>query len=167
MEDKDTGLLLNAENIKLQRFYFEEMLHLLGINTLFRSIKNKNKQYDMYGELDANYNPPIVVPCIFNEHTDQYSMKKMGWIVEKDTTTPVIHVPYDLKGLEAGCLFIIPSGLDNSQGRVFRVIRMSNIAIYPASIACELGPVYESSFERSQLDMSNTDFNLLKPEEED
>ena len=38
----------------------------------------------------------------------------------------------------------MPSGLDTSKGRVFRVISMSNIMIYPASIACEIALEYES-----------------------
>lgn len=167
MENKDTGLLLNANNIKLHRFYFKQTVRLIGINVLFRSIKSNSKQYDIHGELDANYNPPIVVGCVFNEHTDQYTMRKLGWVVERDTTTPVIHVPYDLEGLEAGALFIIPSGLDHAEGRVFKVIRMSSIPIYPSSIACELGPIYASTFERSQLDVSSSNFNLLKEEEDE
>ena len=56
----------------------------------------------------------------------------------------MIHVPYDLPGLQVGALFTVPSGLDKSKGRVFRVISMSNIMIYPASIACEIALEYDS-----------------------
>lgn len=65
-------------------------------------------------------------------------------------------------------MFIIPSGLDNAEGRVFKVLRMTNSPIYPSSIACELGPVLVNEFERSQLhDFEHTNFNLLNDEEED
>ena len=168
MENKDTGLLLNANNIKLNRFYFKQTVRLIGINVLYRTPRKESKRYDLHGELDALYNEPVVVGCIFNDHTDQKTMKKLGWNAEREETTPVIHVPYDLQGLEAGCLFIIPSGLDHAEGRVFKVLDMSNIAVYPASIACKLGPVLKSEFENSQLhDFHQTDFNLLESEDED
>ena len=73
--------------------------------------------------------------------------------------------PYDLVDLQAGCLFVIPSGLDKAKGRVFKVIRMSTISVYPASISCEIGPVFENELEQSTLnEFTKTDFNLLKEE---
>ena len=155
MENKDTGLLLNKQDIELHRFYFEETVRLLGINVLYRAPRKEHKEYSLQGELhekiDALYTEPIVVGCIFNEHTDQKTMRKLGWNVERDEITPVIHVPYNVPDLQAGCLFEIPSGLDNAKARVFKVIDMSNIAVYPASIACKLGPVLKSDFERSNV----------------
>ena len=94
-------------------------------------------------------------------------MKKLGWNAERDETAPVIHVAYDLKGLQGGALFIIPSGIDGAEGRVFKVLDMSNIPLYPASIACKLGPVLKSEFERSQTqDYTHSNLNLLEEEED-
>lgn len=168
MENRDTGILLNKKNIELNRFYFKQALRLYGINVLYRAPRKDQKQYDIHGELDAKYTEPIVVGCIYNEHTDQKTMKKLGWNAEREETTPVIHVPYDIPNLEAGCLFEIPSGLDNAKARVFKVIDMSTIAIYPASIACKLGPMLKSEVEPSQIqDFQKTDFNVLNEEEDD
>lgn len=168
MEDRDTGLLLNKKNIELNRFYFKQALKLYGINVLYRAPRKDQKQYDLHGELDALYTEPIVVACIYNEHTDQKTMKKLGWNAERHESTPVIHVPYDTPNLEAGCLFEIPSGLDNSKARVFKVIDMSSIPVYPASIACKLGPMMQNELEHSQLiDFNKTDFNVLREEEDE
>lgn len=168
MENRDTGLLLNKKNIELNRFYFKQALKLYGINVLYRAPRKDQKQYDLHGELDALYTEPIVVACIYNEHTDQKTMKKLGWNAERDESTPVIHVPYDTPNLEAGCLFEIPSGLDNSKARVFKVIDMSSIPVYPASIACKLGPMMQNELEHSQLiDFNKTDFNVLREEEDE
>lgn len=168
MDNRDTGLLLNKEDLTIFREYFEEMVDLLGIFTLYRSIRKESKQYTLRGELDAVYNPPIRVGCIFQEYTDQKTMRKLGWNVERDSTTPVIHVPYDTPDLESGCIFIIPSHLDGAQGRVFKVLDMHTSTIYPASIACTLGPVLKTDFERSQVqDFKQNNFNLLKEEEEE
>ena len=95
-------------------------------------------------------------------------MRMLGWDAELNDTTTVIHVPYDLDQLQAGCLFIIPAGLDHVEPRVFKVIRMSNIAIYPSSIACELGPMYINDDIPSNLtDFTQSTFNVLDDESEE
>ncbi len=80
----------------------------------------------------------------------------------------MIHVPYDLEHLEQGALFIIPSGLDNAEGRTFRVINMQNIMVYPASIACEVAPEYENKDDLNiTTNFVNDNFTALKDNEED
>lgn len=80
----------------------------------------------------------------------------------------IIHVPYDLPGLQEGALFTIPSGLDDAEGRTFRVIAMSNIMVYPASIACEIAPEYFDNEEPATTkDFTNSNFNMLVDNEED
>jgi hypothetical protein len=67
-----------------------------------------------------------------------------------------------LPNVQAGSLFIIPSGLDNTKGRVFKVIRMSSIAVYPSEIICEIGPMFDDTSNSSDLhDFNTTNFNLL------
>ena len=168
MENKDTGLLLNKKNIELNRFYFAQTVKLIGINVLYRAPRKDQKQYDLHGELDALYTEPIVVGCIYNEHTDQKTMKKLGWNAEREESTPVIHVPYDTPDLQAGCLFEIPSALDNTKARVFKVLDLSVVPVYPASVACKLGPMMQNELEKSQVvDFNKTDFNLLNEDEEE
>lgn len=167
MKNEDTGLLLNEQNIKLSRSFFKEFLRLHGINVLYRSPITTSKEYNMYGELDINYNQPIQVRCIYDEHPTQKTMRKMGWKAELADTSTVIHVPYDMN-VEAGGLFIIPSGLDNSQGKVFKVLRMQTIAIYPASVTCELGPMLVNTTEKATIENFKTNnFNLLDDESDD
>ena len=68
----------------------------------------------------------------------------MGWVAELQESSSIIHVPYDLPNLQVGAQFIVPCGIDHAKGRVFRVISMQNIMVYPASIACEIAPEYYS-----------------------
>lgn len=166
MDRVDTGLLLNPTNIKLQRKYFKEMTKLKGLQVIYRAPR-ENKHYNGYGELDSFYYEPIVVGCIYDEHPNQKTTRKLGWAVELDEGTSIIHVPYDLPGIQNGALFIVPSGLDKAEGRLFRVIDMSNVSMYPASIACRIEPVYENTFEQSQFDHSDNNFNLLADDEDD
>lgn len=166
MDKVDTGLLLNPTNIKLQRQYFKEMTRLKGMQVIYRAPR-EDKHYNGHGELDTFYYDPIAVGCIYDEHPNQWTMKKLGWVAELNEDVSVIHVPYDLDKLQAGAIFILPSALDKAEGRVFRVIKMSTISIYPASVACQIGPWYENTFEESQLDHSDNNFTLLADDEDE
>lgn len=167
MDQRDTGSLLNRDDILLNRGYFSEMTELIGFKVVFRAPK-PGSRYNGYGEWDTYFEAPVAVGCIFEEHPNQWTMKKLGWDAELDKDKSVIHVAYDVPGLQAGGLFVVPSGIDGSVGRVFRVLRMSTTMMYPASVACELAPEYETTDEKSQLeDFTKTDFNLLDASEED
>ena len=143
----DYGFLLNKNNIQLHRTYFKEMVKLLGINCKYRA-PLANKEKDIHGDLQTGYKPEIIVGCLFEEHPDQKSLKKAGWVAELQEGSSMIHVPYDLPGLQVDALFEVPSGLDDGKGRLFRVISMSNIMVYPASIACEIALEYDSNDEQ-------------------
>lgn len=144
------------------------MCKLIGINVQYRAPIDSSKTYNLYSELDAHYTAPETIGCIFDEHPSQKTMRMLGWNAEVADTTTVIHVPYDTPELQAGCLFIIPAGLDHAEPRIFRVLRMSNIAIYPASIACELAITYFNDDVPSNItDFTQSTFNVLADESED
>lgn len=164
---KDYGLLINKD-IKLHRAWFKQMTALHGINCKYRA-PLKNKDYDINADLHTAYKPEIIVGCLFEEHPNQKSLKKAGWVAELQEGASVIHVPYDLPDLQVGALFEVPSGLDTGSGRVFRVISMSNIMVYPASIACEIALEYCTNDEQHLLtvDIERANMPLLIDREED
>ena len=171
MKQFDTGILLNEQNIKLHRNWFKQMTKLVGLNVWYQAptdTADDPKEYSDYGELHPKYGRGKVVGCIFDEHPSQKTMRMLGWNAEMAETTTVIHVPYDLPGLQAGARFVIPSGIDNAPPRVFKVLRMSTIAVYPASISCELGPVLESTLTEEEVTtFTSTNFNLLADESDE
>lgn len=169
MEEWKTGVLLNPDNIiKIQRPAFKQMVKLLGIRAGYRKPIPGAKQYNLYGELDAHFEPMEMVGCIYDTHPSQATMQKLGWNAEIADGTTIIHVPYDLDGLQAGCLFFLPSGIDDGKSRMYKVLRMSTIAVYPASIACELGPVLNNTTEAAVAeDFKTSNFNLLDGEQEE
>lgn len=164
MENK-YGTLLNS-NIKLHRDYFNEMCSLIGIQVIYRAPR-EGKHYTTYGELDSNFYEPLTVGCIFVEHPDQQTLKKIGWVSELQDTSSLINVPYDLPRLQQGALFIIPSGIDNAKGRVFRVVKLTNSIVYPSSITCEIIPEFEDSYEPRPQEYKHSSFNLLKGEDDE
>lgn len=160
------GLLLNKEDILLQRNYFNELVSLLGVKVKHRAPR-PGKHYTTYAEIQSNYFESESVGCIFVEHLDQRTMKKLGWNAELTTDATVISVPYDLSGVQQGSLFYIPSAFDNTPDRLFRVVEISSIMIYPASLTCRLVPEYTDTFSDNLFDHKRNSFNLLRPEEDD
>ena len=165
MNEQDVGLLLN-DNALLYRTWFEEAVKLIGIYVIFRA-PIAGKKYNGSGEFDDYFLPAVKVGCIFDEHPEQKTMKKLGWVSELTESTPIIHLPYDLPNLQVGSIVIVPSGIDNSQGRVFRIIDMNlSSMIYPSTIVCKLAPEYQSSMESQDLNHKDNNFNLLMQDEE-
>ena len=114
------GLLLNKNDILLQRNYFTELVSLLGVQVKHRAPK-PNKTYTTYAEIQSNYFECETVGCIFQDHPDQRTMKKLGWNAELSTEAAIISVRYDLSGLQQGSLFYIPSAFDNTDDRLFLI----------------------------------------------
>ena len=164
----DYGFLLSKNNIQLHRTYFKEMVKLLGINCKYRAPLS-NKENDNYGDLQTGYKPEIIVGCLFDEHPNQKSLRKAGWVAELQEGSSLIHVPYDIPDLQVGALFEVPSGLDDGKGRLFRVISLANIMIYPASIACEIALEYTSNDEQHLITVAHEmeDMPLLIDMEDD
>ena len=162
MEEQKYGILLTPD-IKLHRHYFNEMVKLLGIKVVYRAPK-LDKHWTNFTEIESNYQSPEVIGCIFEEHPTQKTMKKLGWDSELQTEESIISVPYDLHDIQVGALFIIPSGLDNTKGRLFRVTELSVGIVYPASITCRLVPEWEDAYTPTQSEFKHTSFNLLNNE---
>lgn len=159
------GLLNNWEDLTLYRGYFDEMVNLRGVKCIYKAPKH-SKHYSDQGELKSNYENGVLTGCIFTEHPDIKTLKKLGWASELNESSSLIHVPFDLDNLQVGALFIIPDTFNPKKGRVFRVVRMSTTMIYPASITCEIIPEWQNNFESSQMMYKNTDFNLLNTTDE-
>lgn len=166
LDDKDRYGILLGPDIKIFRQYFEEMVQLHGIKVIYYAPR-PDKHYTTYAEISSNYQQPDVVGVLFDEYPDQKSMKKAGWNAELQENASIIHVPYDLHDIQAGALFIIPSGLDHTKGRLFRVTQLANGIVYPASISCEIVPEYEDTLPTSKLNRTAQDFNLLRQVDED
>lgn len=165
MQDSRYGQLLNT-NTKLARQYFREAVKLLGINVIYRA-PYPGKHYTTYGEIDTNFEAPIMVGVLFYEHPSQKTLKKVGWVSELQEGSSLIEVDYDLPNLQKGALVIVPSGLDDGRGRLFRIISLQTSMVYPASVTCEIIPEYEDSVERpTDFDYSRNSFTLLSREDE-
>ena len=158
------GLLISGKDLLLQRKYFEECTKLIGVQVRHLAPR-PDKHYTTYSEIKSNYYEPVVTGCIFNEFPDQKTMRKFGWTAELDTQESIISVPYDLEGLQKGSLFYIPVAYDPSQYRLFRVVEISGIMIYPASLTCKLVLEYTDTVATNSTNYTRTSYNLLNRED--
>lgn len=159
--ERRTGVLVNKDTL-LQRKYFLEMARLRGFESSYR-YPLRDKTYSTQGELVSHYSAPQDVWCVLNENVDQRTRRKLGWNAEQLDSLMLISVPYDLEGIQVGALFTIPSAIDTAKDRLFRVIEMSTIPLYPASITCRIAPEYETEIEKAELkDFKTSTFNLLR-----
>lgn len=142
------------------------MVKYFGIQTIYRAPR-PDKHYTTYAEIETNFYEPQIVGCIFHEHPNQRTLKKIGWVSELQAEESLISVPYNLPNLQVGSLFIIPSGIDKAKGRVFRVTAMHNIMIYPASITCVIAPEYEDNRKIAPSTQIAGGVPLLNREEDD
>lgn len=53
------------------------MIKQYGINCKYRA-PLPGKRFDTHGDLKTDYYPEKIVGCIFQDHPDQKTMKKMG-----------------------------------------------------------------------------------------
>lgn len=161
--DNRYGRLITPD-IKLHRKWFDEMVRLIGIQVVYRAPR-KDKHWTSFAEIESNYQPSIVIGCIFDEHPTQQTMKKIGWVSELQKDSSLIHIAYDTPDIQQGALFIVPSGLDAGKGRLFRCVKLTNSIVYPASIACEIVPEYEDTYQNTNNDFMHSSFNLLNEED--
>lgn len=161
--DSRYGRLITPD-IKLHRKWFDEMVRLLGIQVVYRAPR-KDKHWTSFAEIEANYQPAMIIGCIFDEHPTQQTMKKIGWVSELQEDSSLIHIAYDTPDIQQGALFIVPSGLDDGRGRLFRCVKLTNSIVYPASIACEIVPEYEDTYQNTNNDFMHSSFNLLNEED--
>ena len=161
--DNRYGRLITPD-IKLHRKWFDEMVRLIGIQVVYRAPR-KDKHWTSFAEIESNYQPSIVIGCIFDEHPTQQTMKKIGWVSELQEDSSLIHIAYDTPDIQQGALFIVPSGLDDGKGRLFRCVKLTNSIVYPASIACEIVPEYEDTYQNTNNDFTRSSFNLLDEED--
>lgn len=72
------GLLNNSEDIKIHRHYFNELVSLLGVQCIFKAPRVESKHYSERGELKSVYEKGMVTGCIFQDHPDAKTLKKLG-----------------------------------------------------------------------------------------
>ena len=156
------------EDAKRWREYFKEMADLLGITVFYQHPLEDTKSYNLHGELETQYSELEETDVIFEEFPKQQTLRKLGWFSEGQEPMPMIQCSWDLPNIQIGSRFVIPSGIDNAKGRVFRVTKMSNELQFPANCYCQIAPDFDEvnkNRPENQRVESSTGFTYLKDED--
>lgn len=130
--------------------YFNEMLEMYGIDVLYYQRKEKCSEWNAVGELSANYYSPIEAKILFDQIPSVKTLKKLGWVTELDSQQPIVHMKYDLPGLQQGCLIKVKDPLSlSNDGRMFRITKMSTGIIYPFSITAQIVAIVGTDIEET------------------
>ena len=154
----------------MHRRYFQEMLKLYGIDAMYFEVKEETKTYNEAGEFSAYYKDPIPCQVIFDQVPKVSTLKKLGWTTEKDENQPIVHVDYELPGIQIGACFSIEDPLRPGKGRLFRISKMSLGIIYPSYITCQLvavlGDIPENTLQPNTANRRNKglDRKITRPE---
>lgn len=150
---------------KIFRKYANEALDAYGIPSAYFQLK-PGKTYKSAGELSGCYYDPIRTKIIFDQVPSLRTLKKIGWVTEFDTQQPIVHVKYDLPGLEVGCLFNVKDPFSKTKGRLFRITKMSAGILYPALITCQIVAVLGDEPEETVNPYDGLDSIFLDKEKE-
>lgn len=155
------------------RHYFKEMLDLYGIDGMYYEVIEETKKYNEAGEFSAYYKDPIPCQVIFDQVPKISTLKKLGWTTENDESQPIVHVDYDLPGIQKGACFSIEDPLRLGKGRLFRISKLSLGIIYPMCVTCQLvavlGDIPENTLQPDTAVKRNKDLGrtIVRPDNYD
>ena len=136
------------DDAKIFKYYAKEALEMYGIDANYYQCK-PGRTFTTLGELKSCYYSPISAKVIFDQAPTVRTLKKLGWVTEADSTQPIIHVDFDLPGIEVGCLFNIKDPLRRDSGRMFRITKMSAGILYPATLTCQIVAIVGDDIEET------------------
>lgn len=136
------------DDARIFKFYAKEALEMYGIPSEYYQCK-PGRTFTTLGELKACYYDPVRTKVIFDQAPQVRTLKKLGWVTELDAQQPIVHVMFDLPGLEVGCLFNIKDPLTIDSGRMFRITKMSTGILYPATVTCQIVAIMGDEIEET------------------
>ena len=151
------------------RKYFREMLRKYGIDCSYFQVIEGTAEYNVNGEFSADYHDPISSQVLFDQIPKISTLKKLGWNTSVEESQPLVHVDYDLPGLQIGCLFSIEDPMRPGKGKLFRVTKMSMGIIYPmcvtAQVVAVLGDQVENTLKPGTAVQRNESLgrNIVRP----
>lgn len=140
---------LLQNDLEIQRYYFNDACDFYGISARYYQVK-PGMRWTVAGEMKANFYDPVRTKLIFDQVPKVSTLKKLGWVTELDQDShPLVHLQFDLSGLQVGCVIEIKDPLTVDKGRLFRITKMSTGIIYPASVTCQLVPIVGTNPEET------------------
>ena len=72
--------LLNRDDARIHRAYFQEMTKLIGIQVLYQYVIKQ--ELTIHSEDNSTLSQPIQLDILFDENPSQKTLNRMGWVSE-------------------------------------------------------------------------------------
>ena len=147
--------LLNRDDARIHRAYFQEMTKLIGIQVLYQYVIKQ--ELTIHSEDNSTLSQPIQLDILFDENPSQKTLNRMGWVSElgRDDNPIVINVPYNTPNLTVNARITIESTDGIKRPRVFKITQIQADLEYPEAFTCMVAPVYDQLEQRNQYTLVN------------
>ena len=134
------SLIVPAE-IEYMRRMFKFTVEQVGVQFLYRYPLNND--VDSYNQpAPDGYSERMSIFGIFDGEPKLKTYKDLGWVAEKNDNLPfLIHVPFDVPHIQAGCLFESDGQITGIKPRLFQVKELSTPLVCPDHIVCQIVPL--------------------------
>lgn len=148
--------LLNRQDSKIFRQYFNEMVKLIGQSVGYQYIVERKTT--IHSEDNSKLSMPIRIDVLFDENPTVDTLNTLGWTSELNTQQPiVVNMPYNTPKLSVNARLIIESVDGVKRPRVFKITKIVSDLEFPDAYTCAIVPIFDQYKQRNQYTLVNTE----------
>lgn len=146
--------LLNRQDAKIFRGYFNEMVKLIGQSVGYQYVVKK--ELTIHSEDNSILSAPIRIDILFDENPQVDTLNRLGWVSELNQQKPiVINMPYNTPNLTVNARVTIESVDGVARPRVFKITKIVSDLEFPDAYTCAIVPVFDQYVQKNQYTLVN------------
>ena len=146
--------LLNRQDAKIFRGYFNEMVKLIGQSVGYQYVVKK--ELTIHSEDNSILSAPIRINILFDENPQVDTLNRLGWVSELNQQKPiVINMPYNTPNLTVNARVTIESVDGVARPRVFKITKIVSDLEFPDAYTCAIVPVFYQYVQKNQYTLVN------------
>lgn len=146
--------LLNRQDAKIFRGYFNEMVKLIGQSVGYQYIVKR--ELTIHSEDNSILSAPIRIDILFDENPQVDTLNRLGWVSELNQQKPiVINMPYNTPNLTVNARVTIESVDGVARPRVFKITKIVSDLEFPDAYTCAIVPVFDQYVQKNQYTLVN------------
>lgn len=146
--------LLNRQDAKIFRGYFNEMVKLIGQSVAYQYVVKK--ELTIHSEDNSLLSAPIRIDILFDENPQVDTLNRLGWVSELNQQKPiVINMPYNTPNLTVNARVTIESVDGVARPRVFKITQIASDLEFPDAFTCAIVPVFDQYVQKNQYTLVN------------
>lgn len=140
------------------------MSKLIGQSVLYQYVVKQDMT--IHSEDKSELSMPIRIDALFDENPKVDTLKRMGWVIEKNQQKPIIiNLPYNTPKLTVNARITVESVSGVGRPRVFKITSIQSDIEYPDAFTCVLAPVFDQYVQKNSYTLVNHE--KLNEEESD